>query len=406
MNIRKIISLMTLSLAAVSKLAFASQLVPGPAPANTGFSTIGNPACAASANGTGHLICVFFDRSNSNLFAFSLQTQNGGFPASPFDPAKGNPLSLGVRGSVGISSCASTADASGDVVCAYTAFGTQGLLMGIRFNIFTGKVYPVMNLGLLNGDSAACTNASERFTVTGPPAQEGPNGATVCLVGGTIVAFNPASGFRSSVTSNVVTGMSSDPTCANANDGTEQVICVYNNFGSLRSVAFNTNPLKFVSAELNISPSTVIGLFDPVSCSSPNDRSGDVLCAAGDTANNELLGFAVNPRTGHQSAIQNVVPGTEFGTGGSIFYVSSCAGVGDKSSDVICSFVAQLSSVTQPQHLGVKFDPRTGFISNVLTGPTAVGGSASCTFQNVNAAQISCGAQIQGLAIQGLIFNP
>jgi hypothetical protein len=199
-----------------------------------------------------------------------------------------------------------------------------------------------MKLGVSINGTAACANGFERFTVTGPPAQEGPNGATICVgrsAGSNLlraVAFNPASGYFMSVSGNEVA--TTDPTCTNADDGTEQVICVYNNAGSMRSVAFNTSPFAFISAEQNIYPGTVFGASDTLSCSAPNDRSGDVLCATVD-AQAALLGFAVNPRTGHRSGIQNVMPGGVFATT-PIAGTPSCAGLGDNSFAVICSFIS------------------------------------------------------------------
>lgn len=408
-------SVIGFSLATMGNIAHALQTVVGPAPANTGLAAQNSIACAASANGTAHLICVSGD-SNNNLSAVSLLTQKAGFPASPLDPVTHNPLPLGAVGTLGISSCASTADTSGDVVCAYTSTSgaTKGQLLGIRFNIFSGTVDPIMNLGVSINGAASCTNASPRFTVTGPPAHELPIGATICgarragnnlLLG---IAFNPATKFLISISANEFA--TTDPSCTNANDGsTHGVTCVYNNSGSMRSIAFNTNldatPFGFASNEQNIYPGTVFAANDSPSCSAPNDGSGDVLCAVVD--NGSFLAFAVNPITNFRSMLQTVSLSSAFGQD---IGAPSCSGIGDNSFEIICSVTEQITFSGIPAFLvpfGLKFDPRSGVIANndveAGVGPNTFN-SVSCTFENVNPAQIACGV-LSG-TVFGQIFNP
>src|SRR5581483_5113448 len=315
-TVLKICSVGFLSLTTIGNIANAFQTIVGPKPVNTQVRAQNSVACAASANGTGHLICVAGD-SNNNLTAVSLLTVNAAFPASPIDPITHNPLPLNAVGTLGPSSCASTADSSGEVVCAYTSTTgvTKGQLLGIRFNIFTGIIDNIMNLGVSINGAASCTNGSPRFTVTGPPPKELPVGATICgarradnnlLLG---IAFNPATGYLISVSDTEVA--TADPSCTNANDASGQgVICVYDNGGSLRSIAFNTNldtsPFGFASSEEMVYPGTVFAANDVPSCSAPNDKSGDVFCGMAD--NGSFLGFAVNPVANSRSTLQMISP--------------------------------------------------------------------------------------------------
>src|SRR5579862_9828886 len=161
-------------------------------PAISGAQT---PACAASANGTGHLICVVSD-SNNNLTAVSMLIPAGRFANPIEDPAK--PLPLGVVGTLSQNGCASTADDSGDIVCAYESLSGNTEVFGIRFNIFSGTIYPVQVVLPTGGGVPSCTNGNQRFTVTGPPSMEPPAGATICAYrnhNGVLnsFAFNPAS---------------------------------------------------------------------------------------------------------------------------------------------------------------------------------------------------------------------
>jgi len=367
----------------------------------------GSPACASSANGTGHLVCVIAD-GNDNLSAFSVLAQNQAFPATPLDPPTRNPRPLGVVGFVGISSCASTADATGDVVCAYTstaADSTKGKLMGVRFNVFNGTIYPVMNLGFASGGHASCANGSQRFTVKGPAPQEGREGATICGVRGTTnfmvgVAFNPATGYlqTQSFISNGFLA-TTDPSCNNANDNTNQVICVYNRARGVRSFAFDPRRSpQFVTAEQVPNFGEVSSLVTP-SCSSPNDGSGQVLC--GIRNGFAFQAFALDPRSGFQSAFLTITSSQDphpF-TGN-----PSCSGIGDGSKEIICTIRESFptsSNSNAAELFGLKFDPRVNANFGSIAANILGTSDLSCTFQNIFPAQISCA----GIGVsQGEIF--
>jgi hypothetical protein len=355
------------------------------------------PACASSANGTAHIICVVGD-SNNNLSAVSVQTGQLSFPASPLDPATRNPMPLGIVGFVGDSSCASTADITGDVVCAYAS---SGKLMGIRFNIFNGTIYPIQDLGMMNTLIPGCTNGSERFTVTGPATREGPAGATVCAVpAGTNlvgIAFNPATGYLKNQTIGSGIVADSEPSCSNSNDGKNQVLCVYRRGGSIRSIAFDprTSP-QFVTAEQAPYPGVDFGQLGHPSCSSPNDGSGNLLC--GTNAEGIIYGFALDPRSGYASSLVTVAASTSF-TGS-----TSCSGEGKSTvvpNGVICTIGARDPSATDPNSteiFGLIFDPRTrSGVGSIAVGPLTIGdptgqmSEMSCTFENGNPDQIACG---------------
>jgi hypothetical protein len=456
----KLSSIVGLSLAmlASAKLASAQQAAfPLPNAIDTGEGVApGGPACASSANGSGHMICVYGD-SNNNLYAVSVLTRPGEFESAGTDTApypKGNPLPLGVVGTVGISSCASTADGSGDVVCGYKTVGAVGTtqLMGIRFNILNGNpgnlngnIY-TQNLGVVIDGTPVCTNGTERHfppLLANTPKTELADGATICVVRSTGdnvlvgVAFNPASAYFKLESAQAVA--TRDPACANPNPGAflnnttvpERVICVYNSNGSMRSIAVNTNPFGFSPSEFNPYPTMTWDLFDWPGCSSPDDGSGDLICAVVANASGKLYGFAVNPVTMTKSPATAPVrlftnmPVNQIAVAGA----PSCAGLADGSNQVICSFGAleclttrciagstaevppwSAAGVTQWSY-AIKFDARTNTVpSKILQGVEVFQGvigdhNASCTFQNVNQDQISCGVPGPDGTLLGEIFK-
>lgn len=353
----------------------------------------GSPACASSANGTGHIICMV--SVNGSLLAAAALVpvgapENSNGPViSTQVPIK---LNLGIGGTVGNSSCASTADSSGDVVCAVTK---GGVLLGIRYNIFSGKIYPVQNLGLpaVEGN-ASCFNGNDRFTVMGPPPTEGPAGATICGVrsAGNIfrqVAFNPATGYLavSAVNIHQQEFLRFDPMCVRAPDTTNEVICAWTSAGFNKGNHIQSGAIDprvgFVSTPGFPSlPYTQVFIGTP-GCGDPMDKSGMLLCIATDVTG-AAFGFAMDPRTGAASAVLPLEPGAEA------FYDLSpgCAGAGGGTNQIIRAITLGMSN----ELAAFQFDPRTGFSSIFLVsgGPT-VSGSASCTFQNINPGQVSCG---------------
>jgi hypothetical protein len=376
------------------------------------------PACASSANGTGHIICVVGDIHN-DLSAVSVAVGNQAFPASPLDPPAGNPLHLGVVGFVGDSSCASTADGSGDVVCAYlaqTAGQTSSNLMGIRFNIFTGTIYPLQNFGLGSTGTPSCTNGNERFTVTGPPTQEGPAGATICAMSGAGsaligIAFNPATGYLRTQSFNAGIIANSNPSCSNSTDGKNQIICVYRRATSVRSIAFDPRQSpQFATAEQVPYSGVAFERLGQPSCSPPNDGSGQVICGIRD--NFAFDAFALDPRSGYASPLATIATSAEPNpfTGS-----PSCSGEGKSTvipNGVICAVPELFPSATDSNAtliLGFIFNPRTssnGGSTTIPGAPLAIGdvrdqmSEMSCTFQNINPNQVSCG----GVSASGGFF--
>jgi hypothetical protein len=250
--------------------------------------------------------------------------------------------------------------------------------------------------------------------------QEGPNGATICVVrraGSNMlsaIAFNPATpgSFARIDGASVATA---DPTCTNANLNTnghtnqpERVICVFNTNGAIVSAGFNTTPFEFLGEFAY--PVGGFNATDVPSCSAPNDGTGDVLCAIIDGG--ELSGFAINPITKTKSNNMLVDPATgwsrDVGT-------PSCSGIGDISFEIICGLVTEFSLSGDGNNLVIfpfafKFDPRKGVVTTPQYTQTMEGtdvsasGNLSCTFQNKNAAQISCGSPYFGTML-GIIFD-
>jgi hypothetical protein len=107
--------------------------------------------------------------ANFNLTAAAMQTVAGSFASPPLDSPR--PLPLGITGHIAPNGCASTADGTADTVYAYS----NGIFefpeaIGIRFNVFSGKIYPPMVLiGIAAGGMPSCTNGNERCTVAGSP---------------------------------------------------------------------------------------------------------------------------------------------------------------------------------------------------------------------------------------------
>jgi hypothetical protein len=367
------------------------------------------PACASSANGTGHMICVISD-SNHNLTAVSLLTKAGGFASPALDPQ--NPLPLGVVGTV--ASCASTADATGDVVCGYsgtTAAGGTGLF-GIRFNIFSGTVYPVETLPPDGGSFSSCVTGAPRFTVTGPPAQEGITGATLCASrnhNGWFegYAFNPATGYSKLLSTNGSTESIGGLSCTNANDGSNQVICALPRgifqggswvAETMAGIAFDPRA-PFITPLQTLFSGTQFPPFSVPGCATA-DKSGQVICAIQGNSNT-LFGYAFDPRSGYVSALQTLGTTTVSGS-------PNCSGLADGSNQVICVFNTSAGEVTS-----VKFDPRTGANSGLVNAgivsseANGVAIGLSCTFQNINPDQISCaGVTTTANNLFGIVVNP
>jgi hypothetical protein len=423
----KISSIVGLSLAmlASAKPASAQTTFPLLSVMDTGIAAPSSPACVASADGTGYLICVHGD-GNNNLSATTMLAANGGF--NGFGLLENNPLSLGVAGKLGPASCASTAAGTGDVVCAYTstAGATNGQLMGVRFNTFNKTIYPTQSLGLSIVGNPACTNGIQLGNLLTPPTPTQVNGPTICLVRNsgtnllTAIAFNPFSGSFARINSGEVA--TADSSCANANpnangnttDLTERVICVYNNNGTMRSIAFNTNPFASGSAELNLGsgfPATVTP-----SCSAPNDGSGDVFCAYIDNAS--LWSFAVNPVTGNTSGASVLFGNLPLEPGGSgvtgLTGTPSCSGATDGLFELVCGFLVSECLAnscgtnefpTQLWSYGAKFDVRGIQVLNIWQGAKA-NANPSCAWVYQNPAGIACAMPGPGGTLLGKVFTP
>jgi hypothetical protein len=372
-------------------------------------TVIGSHAsCAASANATGHMICLM--GSGGKLLAASMLvgagqfTNAGGLDStnqalSPNTTGPNNPLTLtsggaAITGTVGNSNCSSTADATADVVCAFNAAGS---LMGVRFSILANtQTTLVRNLGVAVVGNPSCAIGDARFALGSPgtpgvAASEGVNGETICafrttnneLMG---VAFNPASGTEQVQDLGIVA--TGDPSCAGNVDNTNDVICAFLTASGLAGVAFDprTAPQSLVHQSLYAGTS----FAGNPGCATSNDLSGDVICTIRNSTN-DLVGFAFAPRAATATPLQTL--GSGANQGASVTGTPSCAANSNNGNEVICAFVAAGSTVTS-----IAFDPRNP------TTPTFVGSSVmvindvSCTFQNVNGGQVSCGGSLPSLS--------
>ncbi|GEM_PF-6602057 len=368
-----------------------------------------DPACASSANGSSHIICVFASGSGM-LSAASVLVKAGAFASPALDTVTvrstgpNNPLSLGVTGTVGNSSCSSAADGSGDVVCAFNASGT---MKGLRFNIFADPQPSPTVVTLGTADSAAvnasCAIGAPRFTVTAPAAGvagEGPAGDTICAFRGANnelmgVAFNPTVGASSVVLQDLQVVATADPSCANppdqvvaANDS-NQVLCAFTNANGLDGIAFDPRTAFRSGVQSLYSGTSFIGT---PSCAAVMqfafqnntlmnvDTSGDALCAIM-SSSGTLQGFAFNPRTSFQSALQSLSTTAVTGT-------PSCSGLQASATEVICTVNSATSNNKIVEF--VEFDPRSGTSSGLSFSGVLAESNVSCTFQNANSDQLSC----------------
>jgi len=358
------------------------------------FNVDGSPACASSANSQGLIICVV--SASGSLVAAAVKVPPGTTGTTAvISGVVPMTLNLGTGGSVRNSSCASTADSSGDVVCAIT---NGGVLTGIRFNVANRKIYPLQNLGLPDVDgNASCFNANDRFSVAGPPTTEGPEGATICAVRGGAnilrqVAFNPASGYLA--VANVDSPpelLRFDPGCVRAPDATNEVICAWANFNQGSGIqAGAIDPrISFVSSQPFPLFFTGQQFFvGTPGCANPVDNSGMVLCLATDITG-AALGFALDPRTG--AAFQVNLSG-KSGISPYFDFSPSCASAGGKGGptqgQIICAALEGAFNTLD----AYRFDPRTGEVHFLQFGQAPpIVGNASCTFENINPGQVSCG---------------
>jgi hypothetical protein len=192
------------------------------------------------------------------------------------------------------------------------------------------------------------------------------------------------------------------PACANANDGSNQVICAVapgvfkSGVGwvgeTLAGIAFDprtsfSTPVQTLFGATQFPPGSTPG------CATA-DASGQVICAIIGNSNT-LMGYAFDPRKGYVSALQTLGTATVSG-------VPSCSGLADGSHQVICSVNSSASEV-----LSVKFDPRTGANSGLVSAgiPSSIG--SSCALENINPDQVSCaGVTTTSNELFGVIVDP
>jgi hypothetical protein len=314
--------------------------------------------------------------------------------------------------------------------------------IGIRFNVLSGKIYPLQQLGLEGNFTLSCTNGNERFTVNGPPASETPAGATIC--GGVTdhgalygIAFNPATGYLASI-GPLDKGVLSPVSCTNSNDGNNVAICTYLSERvepttssippfALYGVAFDPRtgfksadvPLFGAQALFGHAAGRAAGAFISHPACTTADNSGQVICAIRGSANT-LLGFAFDPRSNFVTALRTLDSSNQLVHG-----TPSCSGLNDGSNQVICALNAGPPNTDMSNIVAVKFDPRTGatsglantgFVSGMsdyaregqtvqLTGPLFI--DLSCTFQNINPKQVTCGGVVTGQNdFFGIVLTP
>lgn len=350
------------------------------------------PACAASASGAGQIICVV-SGTTGELFAV-WQNEHPTTPATTPATVANTAISyldLGVTGAVGSSSCSSTADGTGDTVCAYTS---NSALYGMRFNVgddvytHTPQSAPVtqsLSISSVTGN-ASCAIGAARFT---PPLErvspEPLGDDTICAVRSTngelmAVAFNPKVQINLTAVLDLGFPATSDPSCTNPNivfnpNPSNLVTCVANTANGLKEATFDPRPQN--GNTIASSPSTQI-LYSGTSflgspgCSAPSDATGDVICAVSNSSNN-LVGFAFNPQLPSTSLVPSSSPLVLSTT--AVIGNPSCAGFGNppnfgntpptisddaNSRQVLCAVRVASTNLIN----GVEFDPRQSPVKN------------------------------------------
>jgi hypothetical protein len=370
-------------------------------------TTSNPPACAASANLTGHMICTI---SNGRALA-AVSVGVGASPgASVLDPASNTLGTLSSMATIGPSSCASTADGTGDVVCGWLASATKpnsgtGVLLAIRFNVFNNTKTAV-EVPLMGGNNVATNFAPSCVTgnsVRGKvPVHQEPTDATICtFVENDVlsaIALDPATGYMSSVQN--VGPATTNAGCTNANDGSNFIVCAAIDATSstvavLRGYYFDPRqPAAGVKTQVLFSGNSFDGVLGETAdggpgCQSPMDNQGEIICAIRNFKN-ELVGFAFDPNTGAVVGPQILGTTTMIGT-------PSCASpqIADPANtaenEVICAINSSSDIL-----MGVKFNPRTGTSSGLISSGVTSNQDVSCTWQNIDLGQISCGVTLPG----------
>jgi hypothetical protein len=391
----------------------------------------GNPACAASASGALHIICVVSSGPNNELFA-ATQAETAGSTTTLQNPAV-SWTDLHVTGTVGSSSCSSAADGTADVVCAYNNNGT---LYGIRFNVVNTPLatpanqFPPQNLGITvtPGANASCAIGDARFALIanngqhGNPTSEGLPGQTICAVRSSNnelmgVAFNPDAATAKEV---VDLGFEAigDPSCTYPNIAALTapssapplpITCVANSSSGLMEVTFDPRVTTNTATPYSLLSGTTF--INSPGCTSPTDtsvdKSGDIICAM-TTSSNTLEGFSFVPGTSPNASTPTSIPPssvTSFfpGTGTTVTGSPSCAGFGANgdadSGSVVCTTTLKNSNTIQSIAFnktgtvvgpGLQNATSPSQIVGSTTGQTT-GSNPSCTWQNRNPDAVSCG---------------
>lgn len=282
-------------------------------------------------------------------------------------------------------SCASPADNSGQVTCAFRL--NDGSLYGIRIDPRTGYNSGPQSLGGRIVNDASCAGPANVNATTSYLGQ------VICAVKGTDsalygIAFNPGTGYTTGY--QYLGGTIEDtPSCAAPNDLTGDVICgVKGPDSSLYGIRFNPvtgskTGYQYLGGIVQDSPSCA------TSGSFQSSGTASIICGV-KAINSGLYGIQFDPGTGFATGYQAL--------GGTLQDRASCAtGIGN---EVICAVKGTDSAL-----YGIEFGPQAG----TTTGYLYLGGTIEDNFSCANqggATGATCAVKSIDGSLYGIRFYP
>jgi len=279
-------------------------------------------------------------------------------------------------------SCATPSDTSSDVICA--VIGSDKAMYSVR--ISQNGQQTVQNLGGIYQGNPSCANSNDGLLQLSPSGQYQPSAQVICAgVGqdGNLYAlrFNPATGVSAYFEGIAPIGVRtpvSNPSCASPNDATGQIICaVVGQDQRLYAVRLDPKTGYGQNAGYQDLGEYVLPNTSP-SCADSNDGTGQIICAVvgGDHA---LYAIRLNPSA----------QGGYVGVPGSYLLSNpSCASPNDGTGQIVCTTVGGGANGAHALY-GTQLDPGTGYESGLQSLTGNVFGSPSCAN---GAGHVICGA--------------
>jgi hypothetical protein len=269
----------------------------------------------------------------------------------------------------GAISCAPSANGTGHMVCA--EYAAAGALYGVSWQV-PGTVGPPRQQQFHNGQVVAVVEA---LNTVDPPQTLG----------------SPAGPLQGA------------PSCGPANDLTGTAACLFVSRGStgfiLQGGAFYPAPTVVAPALVQLDTKPTAQAISNPSCASANSN-GAVMCAI--VVDNQLYGIGFEPRTGVNTRLTVLLPGTTGFTGnpncsspeGSL--MATCA---IRQGGGLLGFVLQFN----PPSGGVSASVTTA--GSIQLGSGAFIGDPGCAIRGNGVTTLTC-AIVSGKNLLGVVFDP